>query len=216
MKQLLVAICFVSGVAFAGYFPVEGQFSRASMLSAIPPTNVQKPLPGKFLVASRSLDDPRFIQSVVYLVKHGSRGTLGLIVNRPGNVTLSEVMPDIEDKRAGTHTLYYGGPVGQSVVFMLLHDEPAKQGIEHIADGVLFSSERRVLDRMLASNKPPNEIHFHIGHSGWAPGQLMFEIQHGSWHVVDGDLNAIFSEQAGSLWGRYIEFLEPLGIQANY
>ena len=216
MKPLLLAICLIWGVAFAGYSSVDGLSSQTSRPPLIPAINISKPLPGRFLVASRSLDDPRFIQSVVYLVKHGSRGTLGLIVNRPGNVSLLEAIPGIEDKQAEAHTLYYGGPVGQTVVFMLLRNEPARQGVAHIAGGVSFSSERQVLDRMLAANKPPNEIHFHIGHSGWAPGQLLFEIQHGSWHVVDGDTDVIFSDETDSLWGRYIEDLEPLGIQANH
>ena len=216
MKQLLLIICLIWGVAFASYSSVGGQFPRASNLPLIPAANTDKPFPGRFLVASRSLSDPRFTQSVVYLVKHGSRGTLGLIINRPGNVSLLEAIPGIEDKQAGLHTLYYGGPVGQTVVFMLMRNEPDGRGMARIIGGVSFSSERRVLDRMLGDNKLPNEIRFHIGHSGWAPGQLLFEIQHGSWHVVDGDVDTIFSDKADSLWGRFIEDLEPLGIQANH
>ena len=215
MKQLLIVMCLIWGVAFASYSSVDRQFPRVSILPLIPAINISKPFPGRFLVASRSLDDPRFIQSVVYLVKHGSRGTLGLIVNRPGNVSLLEAIPGIEDKQAELHTLYYGGPVGQTVVFMLMRNEPSTQGIAEISGGVSFSSERHVLDRMLGDNKPPNEIRFHIGHSGWAPGQLLFEIQHGSWHVVDGDADTIFADEADSLWGRFIKDLEPLGIQAK-
>lgn len=215
MKRLLLVICLIWGFAFPSYASVEGQLSPAAP-PLIAAANMSKPLQGRFLVASRSLQDPRFMQSVVYVVKHGSRGTLGLILNRPGNVSLLEAIPGIEDKQAESHTLYYGGPVGQTVVFMLLRNEPVRQGIAHISGGVSFSSERRVLDQMLAAKKPSSEIHFHIGHSGWAPGQLLFEIQHGSWHVVDGDMDLIFSDQADSLWARFIEELEPLGIQANH
>lgn len=214
MKQSLLIICLICGVAFAGHSSFDGQALRASNLTYIPAVNGGKPMPGKFLVASRSLQDPRFVESVVYLVKHGSRGTLGLIVNRPGNVTLLEVLPGTEDEQAGLHTLYYGGPVGQSVVFMLLRNEASGRGIARIAGEVSFSSERHVLDSMLDGNKPPSEVHFHIGHSGWAPGQLRFEIQHGSWHVIDGDADMIFSDHPKLLWGELIENLEPVGIQA--
>ena len=98
---------------------------------------------------------------------------------------------------------------------MLLRGEPEKEGIAHVAGEISFSSSRQVLDRMLVSGKPSNEVHFHIGHSGWAPGQLRFEIVHGSWHVVDANADAIFSGDVDLLWARLIEELEPLGIQAN-
>lgn len=215
MGRFLIAFCLIWGTALASDSNGIGRQYQASISALMPAKNTRKPAPGMFLVASRSLDDPRFIQSVVYLVKHSGRGTLGLIVNRPGNVSLLEAVPGIEDKQAGSHTLYYGGPVGHTVIFMLLRGEPAKEGIAHVAGDILFSSNRLVLDRMLAGGKPSSEIHFHIGHSGWAPGQLRFEILHGSWYVVDADPDAIFSDDAELLWERLIEELEPLGIQAN-
>lgn len=215
MTRFLVAMCLTWSVALAGDSSAGGRLYQAAMPPLVYATNNSRPLPGMFLVATRSLDDPRFIQSVVYLIKHSSRGTLGLIVNRPGNVSLLDALPGIDHKQAGLHTLYYGGPVGQTVVFMLMRDEPAQKGIAPIADDISFSSELHVLDRMLTSGKPPDEIHFHIGHSGWAPGQLLFEIQHGSWHVVDADAAVIFSGDTDQLWKQLIDELEPLGIQAS-
>ena len=215
MRRFLIAFCLTWGVALASDSTDGGRLYQTSISAPMPATGIRKPAPGRFLVASRSLDDPRFIQSVVYLVKHSGRGTLGLIVNRPGSVSLLEAIPGIEDKNAGLHTLYYGGPVGQTVIFMLLRGEPEKEGIAHVAGEISFSSSRQVLDRMLVSGKPSNEVHFHIGHSGWAPGQLRFEIVHGSWHVVDANADAIFSGDVDLLWARLIEELEPLGIQAN-
>jgi putative transcriptional regulator len=168
-----------------------------------------------FLVARRTLDDPHFGQSVVYLVEHGEYGTLGLIVNRSSDVSLSEAVPDIEDKQATTHALHYGGPVGLPMILMLVRSELATEGMEHVANGVYISSDRRVLDEVLAAKKPRSEVRFYIGHSGWAAGQLDFELERGSWHVVAADTDAIFSGKTASLWDRLIERLEPRGIQVD-
>jgi putative AlgH/UPF0301 family transcriptional regulator len=58
-------------------------------------------------------------------------------------------------------------------------------------------------------------VRFYIGHSGWAAGQLDFELERGSWHVVAADTDAIFSGKTASLWDRLIERLEPRGIQVD-
>jgi len=168
-----------------------------------------------FLVAKRALDDSHFGQSVVYLVEHGEDGTLGLIVNRPSDVSLSEAVPDIEDKQATAHALNYGGPVGLPMILMLVRSESATEGMAHVVDDVYISSDRRVLDEVLTAKKPDSELRFYIGHSGWATGQLDFELVRGDWYVVGADTNAIFSGETDSLWNRLIERLEPTGIQVD-
>jgi putative transcriptional regulator len=168
-----------------------------------------------FLVAKRALDGPHFGQSVVYLVEHGEDGTLGLIVNRSSEISLSEALPDIEDKQATAHTLFYGGPVGLPMILMLVRSESAAEGMEYVADNVYISADRRVLHDVLAAKKPGSEVRFYIGHSGWASGQLDFELARGSWHAVAADTDAIFSGETGSLWHRLIERLEPRGIQVD-
>jgi len=80
-------------------------------------------------------------------------GTLGLIVNRPSDVSLSEAVPDIEDKLATVHALYYGGPVGLPKILMLVRSESATEGMAHVVDDVYISSDRRVLDEVIAAKK---------------------------------------------------------------
>ena len=60
-----------------------------------------------------------------------------------------------------------------------------------------------------------SELRFYIGHSGWAAGQLDFELVRGDWHVVAADTDAIFSGETDLLWNRLIERLEPTGIQVD-
>ena len=187
-----------------------------SITPALPDTNTGKPGPGMFLVAKRKLDGSHFGQSVIYLVEHGEGGTVGLIVNRSSDVSLSEAVPDIEDNLAVAHVLYYGGPVGLPRILMLVRSESENEGMTHVVDDVYISSDRRLLDEVLAAKKPDNELRFYLGHSGWAAGQLGFELLRGSWHVVKADTDAIFSGETDSLWNRLIERLEPTGIQVEH
>ncbi len=210
-----MAICVALGVALAGESVAGGPLVPISITPASPGTSTGKPGPGMFLVARRVLDDFHFGQSVVYLVEHDENDTLGLIVNRSSDISLSEAVPDIEDKQATAHALYYGGPVRLSMILMLVRSESATEGMEHVANGVYISSDRRVLDEVLAAKKPGSEVRFYIGHSGWAAGQLDFELERGSWHVVAADTDAIFSGNTASLWDRLIERLEPMGIQVD-
>ena len=209
--RVLIAIC----VALAGESVAGGSLEPISIVPALPGGSTGEPDRGMFLVARRALDDPHFGQSVVYLVEHGEGGTLGLIVNRSSDISLSKALPDIEDQQATAHTLYYGGPVGLPMILILVRSKSATEGMEHVADDVYISSDRRVLNEVLAAKKPRNEVRFYIGHSGWAAGQLDFELERGSWHVVAADTDAIFSGKTSSLWDRLIERLEPRGIQVD-
>lgn len=168
-----------------------------------------------FLVAKRELDGSHFGQTVIYLIEHDEVGTLGLIVNRSSDISLSEAIPDIEAEPAAAHVLYYGGPVGLPAILMLVRDESASELLEHVAGEVYVSADRSVLGEILAAGKPANEVRFYIGYSGWAAGQLDSEIERGSWHVVSAEANAIFSDETELLWERLIERLEPMGIQVD-
>ncbi len=213
--RILMGICVILGVALVGESVVGGSLVPTSIAPALPDTITGKPGPGMFLVAKRALNGSHFGQSVVYLVEHGEGGTVGLIVNRSSDISLSEAVPDIEDNLAAAHALYYGGPVGLPRILMLVRSESATEGMTHVVDDVYISSDRRVLDEVLAARKPDNKLRFYLGHSGWAAGQLDFELLRGSWHVVAADTDAIFSDETGSLWNRLIERLEPTGIQVD-
>jgi putative transcriptional regulator len=213
--RFLMAICVVLGVALSGKSVTGGPLDPVSISPTLPGTTTGKPAPGVFLVARRALDNSYFGQSVLYLIEHDDDGTLGLIVNRPGDISLSEAIPDIEDERATAHTLHYGGPVKLPMMLILVRGESVPEAMTHVSDDVYVGSDRRILDAVLATEKPANEVRFYVGYSGWAAGQLDSELERGSWHVVAADTNAIFSTETDLLWDRLIERLEPLGIQVD-
>ena len=213
--RILLIIFSLSGGASASWYSGElpDLFTLHSLLAG---KSLLKPEKGMFLVSSRSLNDAHFGQSIVYLIEHDTHGSVGLIVNRSTDVSLSEAVPEIDNPRAKFHTLYYGGPVGLPAILMLASIEQPLEGMTHIEDDVYISPDRNMLDKALEAETSTIELQFYLGYSGWAPGQLDMEIADGSWHVVKIDSSEIFSGEIESLWQRQIERLEPLGIQVKH
>lgn len=198
----------ITAFSFAGLFESTAGLPAGSAAGVAPGQ-------GSFLVAKRSLQDPGFAESVVYLVGHGEDGSIGLIVNRRSQLDLADTVPDLAGAPASEYRLYYGGPVDLSLVLMLVRGETVSEGLIPVADGVYISSERPVIEAALAGPGDAQELRFYLGYSGWAAGQLEFEITRDSWHVVPGDADAIFSADTGLLWDRLIDRLEPAGIQVD-
>ena len=80
---------------------------------------------GKFLVASRRLGDPNFSETVVLLIEYGPEGAVGLVINRPSNVKLSTVFPDVKELKQRKDTIYVGGPVAVNQMLMLIRSAQA-------------------------------------------------------------------------------------------
>ncbi len=159
------------------------------------------PSQGKFLVASRGMGDPRFAEAVVLLVRYGRHGAMGLIINRPTKVRLSEVLPGIEGLRNRTDPLYFGGPVSLKQMQLLIRSPSPLNGAERVFNGVYVSASRKVLERVLADG---GTFRVYAGYAGWAPGQLEREISSGSWHVVDADAETVFERPAAEVWPELI------------
>ena len=175
-----------------------------------------EPAPGMFLVATRDLMDPWFGQSVVLLLDHDDGGSLGLIVNRRFQATLSDAMPELEQPEAAMHPVFFGGPLGSHQVFMLLRNDKPLPQTQHIAADVYFSAEREVLDHALQNKTPGSELHFYIGYASWTSGQLAHELARGSWHLVSANTEVVFEDGAEDLWQQLIDKLEPPGIEVRF
>ncbi|MGD8630094.1 MAG: YqgE/AlgH family protein [Gammaproteobacteria bacterium] len=196
-----VAASLHYGVAQGGFLTNVASLARAPA-----------PAPGLFLVASRDLTDPHFRQTVVYLVTHNDAGSLGLVVNRPSEILLADAVSGVEEAAGDDHPIYYGGPVKHDMITMLIRSEKENPLVRQVAGDVFFSHDRRVLDRLLAEQKPVNALRFYMGHAGWTAGQLQQEIRRGDWYVIEAEPAAIFSTRPASLWNRLIEKLDPGGL----
>jgi putative transcriptional regulator len=166
-------------------------------------------------VARRTLDDPHFSQTVIYLLRHGPSGTVGLIINHPSGLNLSDALSGIDGKDLKSRPLFFGGPVEFNTISMLIRNEKESRLVEHIANDVYLSGDRSVLDRMLTEKKPDDALRFYLGHAGWLPDQLAQEIRNDDWYLIDTDPAVIFSTSPESIWKRLIEKLDPSGLYAG-
>jgi putative transcriptional regulator len=195
----------------------EAQGTAARFLrTAQAVTPVIEPAAGLFLVARRTLQDPHFKETVIYLLRHGPQGTLGLVVNRPSSLNLSDAVAGIKDMGTTPRPVFFGGPVEFSTVWMLIRDAEESRLVEHIADDIYLSGDRTVLEHLLNEKKPHDALHCYLGHAGWLPGQLALEIKQEKWYVIQTDPAVIFSANPESIWKRLIEKLDPSGLFAWY
>lgn len=173
----------------------EGEFS---------PSSIRK---GVLLVASPSLSDPNFRQTVLLIIEHGGRGTVGLILNRSTNVLVSEVLPDLTVLKGTRYRLFAGGPVERTQLVLLFRLKSPYPDTRLIVEGVYVGTPR-VLERIMAQPKSSETFRAFAGLAGWAPGQLDYEMLQGSWGVLPSDTFNIFDKDPATLWPDSISRLQ--------
>nr|MBI3611890.1 YqgE/AlgH family protein [Nitrospirota bacterium] len=155
---------------------------------------------GVLLVATPSLLDPNFSHTVILICDHGSAGTLGLVLNRPTNLLLSEALSDVPSLQGTAHLLFAGGPVQPDAMLMLLRlaKEPAQA--RRVLDGIYLGGNLKDLERIIAKPAPAETFRAFAGYAGWGPGQLASEMAQGSWRVLPADAKTIFEKNPADLW----------------
>ncbi len=174
------------------------------------PTNDLAPAVGRILIAEPFLSDPNFARSVVLLCEHGDEGTVGFVVNRSTDLTLSDLLPDVY---AGGLNIYQGGPVQMDTLHML-HSSPANLGGNEISPGVYWGGSYEALQDMIANGTYDEEhLRLFVGYSGWSPGQLDKELGEGSWIVTDLAPRLLFDTSPQNIWK---EAIHSLGKEYAY
>ena len=172
-------------------------FVLLAWLAPLSATADEAPAQGRLLVATEVVHGELFAKTVVLLLHYDETGAFGLVVNRPTDVRLEELLED-DDAIAGySGTLYWGGPVQMdSLRAMLLTDEPPEDA-EKIIESVYLVSYEDALEELPMD---ANRLRFFIGYAGCAPGQLDNELARGSWHVLPGSSEHVFARKPGTLW----------------
>ncbi len=163
---------------------------------------------GVLLVAHPNLVDPNFQQTVVLICEHGAEGTLGIIINRPTAVLLSEALPNVPVLKGTSYVLFAGGPVQPEGVLMLFRVVETPDQLREIMDQVYLGLNGKVLERVITKPNPTETFRAYAGYAGWAPGQLEFEMAMGSWAVVQADPSSIFDKAAETLWHEMVEAMQ--------
>ena len=142
-------------------------------------------LTNQFLIAMPGMLDEQFAGSVVYLFEHNAKGAMGLVVNRPTEVTLSDLLEKIELATEGSafseQAVYFGGPVQVERGFVL-HDSPSPSYSSSLTvpQGLTMTTSKDVLEAV-ASGSGPNRFIMTLGYAGWSAGQLEEEIALNGW-----------------------------------
>jgi putative transcriptional regulator len=159
-----------------------------------------KPLTAILLIARSELPDSNFADSVVLVMNNLGPAPVGIIINRPTQIAVSTVFPDLKRLAQLHDKVYFGGPVEfGSVWFLLRAAKPPEHAIQAF-DGVYLSANRELLLQLLGRDKPMDGLRVFVGHSGWAPGQLEAEIARGDWTLERADSNAIFHGKSEHPW----------------
>lgn len=163
---------------------------------------------GVLLVAHPSLMDPNFQQTVVLVCEHGAEGTLGVIINRPTEVPLSEALPNVSVLKGTSYVLFAGGPVQPDGILMLFRVADAPDRLRKILDHVYLGLNREILERVITDPHPTETFRAYAGYAGWAPGQVEFEMAMGSWAVIPADPSSIFDKAPETLWAEMVEAIQ--------
>ncbi|MBI5410477.1 MAG: YqgE/AlgH family protein [Nitrospirae bacterium] len=167
---------------------------------------------GVFLVASPNLSDPNFHQTVILLCEYGPEGALGVIVNRPTEVLLSEALPTIAVLKGTSYVLFAGGPVQQGGILMLFRVAQAPADTRQVMEGIYLGGSMSTLERVITQPQPTETFRAFAGYAGWAPGQLEMEMSVGSWATVKADPISVFDKDPANLWPELLETLRRPGV----
>ncbi|WP_214413511.1 YqgE/AlgH family protein [Sphaerisporangium fuscum] len=161
---------------------------------------------GALLVATPLLDDPNFRRGVVLILEHDDDGgTLGVMLNRPSEISVTQVLPSWDPLVSGPSVLFEGGPV-QTDSALALAAVPSGQeplGWRRLHAGTSAVSKLGTVDL----DAPPEilageitQMRIFAGYAGWTGGQLEAEIREGSWYVVEAEPGDTFDSRPSNLW----------------
>jgi len=159
-----------------------------------------KPLTTILLVAKEEIRDPNFKGSVVLAMNNIAPAPIGVIINRPTKIAVSQLFPDVERLARLDDKVYFGGPVGLEMVSFLVRADAAPENATEVVDGVYISTNRELLRKLLDRDKPMQGLRIFIGYSGWAPGQLEAELARGDWTLAPAQASSIFDNKTERPW----------------
>ncbi len=158
------------------------------------------PSRGTFLVADPKIGDQNFEKTVVLLLKHDVEGTVGLIINRPTNVPLSQILPKVDMHHQPSAYLYDGGPVARKTLTLLYRTQSPPSNAVPLFSDVYASQAARVLAEQLRISGGKKGFRLYAGYARWGAGQLRREMKRGDWHLVKADVLSLYERPAKRIW----------------
>ena len=147
---------------------------------------------GRLLIARPDFVDHDFDMTVTILLEHNEEGALGLVLNRPSTVEVSETFESWSDLVGDNRWIFAGGPVSTESIIALARGS----GGDLVHD--MTSIDLEAQPALAAGGI--DEVRIFAGYAGWAAGQLEGEILNGGWWLVDGTIDDVFCPDPSRLW----------------
>ena len=169
-------------------------------------------LRGHLLIAMPGLLDPNFYRSVVLIVRHDTDGAMGVILNRPLEVTIKDAWAKVDGGTCtNTSKLHAGGPCPGPL--LALHDGRRIIG-ERIIDGLHYSIDADDIRKIIEENIQPSR--FFVGNAGWSPNQLESEIGTASWLTCPATETVAFADiRQEQMWIMFTRIATMRAITPN-
>jgi len=168
-------------------------------------------LTSHFLIAMPAMSDPNFSRTLTFICEHNERGALGIVVNRPIEVTLASLFRQVEIAAPvsplAEQPVFYGGPVQFDHGFVLHRPVGAWKSTLPVGE-IGLTTSRDILEAM-SNGQGPRQHLVALGYAGWAPGQLEDEILRNGWLTVEADIDLIFDVPPEA---RYEAAMHALGV----
>ena len=149
----------------------------------------------QFLIAMPAMTDPNFQGAVVYVCEHGEKGALGLVINRPTDLTLGQLFDKIDLKLEiaplRERPVFFGGPVQTERGFVLHQPRGSYSSSLAVGDDMALTTSRDVLEEVVRGQGPQRML-VTLGYSGWGQGQLENEVRENAWLTLPADESIIF------------------------
>lgn len=169
----------------------------------------------QFLIAMPAMADPHFAGAVVYVCEHGDKGALGVVINRPTDLTLGVLFDKIDLKLEiaprAVEPVFFGGPVQTERGFVLHQPAGSYSSSLEVSDDIALTTSKDVLEAVAAGGGP-GRLLVTLGYSGWGVGQLEHEIGQNAWLTVAARADVIFDTPVQE---RFSAALRLLGIEAE-
>ena len=166
-------------------------------------------LTNHILIAMPTLADPNFFQSVVLICQHTHEGAMGIVINRPTDISLGEILVHLEVKESIGNSetdadliktpVFVGGPLQRERGFVIHEPHGKWESSAVISDEIEITSSRDILEA-ISKGKGPEKKFVALGYAAWAPGQLEEEIMQNSWLSGPMDPSLIFEVSDEERW----------------
>ena len=160
-------------------------------------------LAGQLLVATPSMGDPRFAQTVILMARHDKNGAFGIVINKPlGERPLADLLTALGEKDegvAGSVRVFAGGPVQREIGFVV-HSADYRRAGTIVVDGRVAVTSTREILRDIARKQGPQKSLLAFGYAGWGPGQLDGEMALRAWFTAAEDVDLIFDLDRAKVW----------------